>query len=212
MTAVNVFATSQAGYLSADAAVWNADGTLREIASKIIVVPAAKTAVGARGIFSQGFLRFALSSQQTVESVIDAAEKFAKRNKDRVAADRSWSGWEGGIEIYGVSWHGGEAVSWVISDTYPETMKVIGLRYSPDVDLSAAVGRDIASSAAFAALDPKTGFLDLMVVQRRLLIETTVGGMHCVGGRCDLATVTADGVKVETLKVWPDRIGRRITP
>lgn len=212
MTAVNLITTPTVGYLSADAAIWNADGTVREIASKLIVAKEAKTAVAARGIFSQGHLHRALGRQKSLEALMVAAEQFAQTNTARVARDRAWTGWAADIEIYGVSWHEGGPVSWVVSEAYREPMRVTGLTYSPDVDLSAAVGAQIGSSAEFSALDPRLAFLGLMTAQRRLTIQTTAGGMHCVGGRCELAIVTQNGVTVETLATWPDRIGRMIAP
>lgn len=214
MTAVNVLATPLVGFLSADAAVWNADGTVREVASKIIVCPGARTAVAARGVFSQGFLRLALHRQSTVEAVIEAAQTFVRSNAARVEADASWSGWAGSIEIKGVSWYGDKVVSWTVGDKHAEPMLITGLRYSPDLDvsLSDALGAPVHSSAAFAALDPRASFLALMEAQRRMTFETVAGGLHCVGGRCELAVVTERGVAVETLRTWPDEIGQRITP
>lgn len=36
--------------------------------------------------------------------------------------------------------------------------------------------------------------------------------MFGIGGQADLTTIAPDGVKVETLRRWPDRIGEKITP
>lgn len=33
-----------------------------------------------------------------------------------------------------------------------------------------------------------------------------------LGGQCDLTTVTAEGVCIETLRVWPDVVGEKIQP
>jgi hypothetical protein len=54
----------------------------------------------------------------------------------------------------------------------------------------------------------------LMQIARRKLeaVPETGMSMHLVGGHCELATVSADGVEIRTLCRWPDEIGKPIDP
>lgn len=57
----------------------------------------------------------------------------------------------------------------------------------------------------------------LMEAQRRtpanlLADERSAEPQYLIGGQCDLTIVTREGVSVETIKTWPDRIGEKIEP
>lgn len=217
MTAVNGFIIEGAAYLSADAAVWGPDGSLTEHRQKLVAVPEALTVFAARGVFAHGLLELMGRSCRTLAEVHAMCAHFARTNAGRVGEEDEWEGWHDRavVEFMGASWNEGDPCLWTISqdengDLEPRGYK--GLRVSPNVDWNAALGRSIATREDVDALDPRAAAAALMQAQRLAAHDTAAGPLHCVGGWCDLATVTGSSVTIETLHHWHDPLGRKITP
>lgn len=217
MTALNGFVIGEAAYLSADAAVWQADGAIREHRRKLIVVEAAQTVFAAKGIFAHRLLELLATDCRDLEDVHELCARFAASNARRVAEEDDWSEWKdrATVTFTGAAWYDGEPTLWAVDadahgDLEPRGFK--GLRVSPLVDWSLALGRSVQTREDVQALDPRKAAVDIMRAQRTETHDTAAGPLHCVGGWCDLATVTAAGIKIETLCRWNDPLGKRITP
>lgn len=215
MTAINAFMGAGVAHLSADTAVWGPDGRVIRFMSKLVQCAAAASVVAGSGIFMQDLLEARIRRARSLRELHDIASRFAKTNKERVTGESAWAEWVNrcAITLVGASWFEGEPAIWVINGDLGdfEPRRVGALRVSPLVDWSEAIGRPVTTGDDVAALNPQSAARAIMAAQRKQTHDTGAGPLHCVGGSCELATVSADGIAIETLHTWPDRLGERIT-
>lgn len=215
MTAINAFVGKGVAHLSADTAVWGPDGRIVRFKSKLMQCRAARSVVAGSGIFLQDVLEWQIARATTLRELHEIAARFVMTNKARLENDRAWADWGGRalMTLVGVSWFENEPAMWVIGDDAGdfEPRRIGALRVSPMVDWSAAIGHPVVSRGDVAELEPRGAAKAIMSAQRKQTHETGAGPLHCVGGKCQLATVSATGVDIETLHAWPDRLGQRIT-
>lgn len=217
MTASIALVGSVGAMLAADAAVWHPDGTLSRFGGKIIRVPGASSVVMGHGVFSSNLLRLMIVGAPSLDVLWSRLQEFAMANPARVQRDDGWPDEMGEITFRGASWSEGRGIWWELSKSEHGDYGVVGadggLRYSPDIagDLTEVVGRPMTTRQHAATLTPPEIFAIMDAQRRRLDDAPGMGPIHCAGGWCDLATVTAEGIKVERIGEWPqDRVGERI--
>lgn len=219
MTAVVAFLAAEGAVLAADRAVWGPDGRVTTFQSKLIYVENAASVVVGQGIFSQALFRLLIEEARDLADLHKRVVRFMRGNARRVSDDPRWQGvsYDGAMSVYGASWFEGRPVIWGVgADLRPgealEPLDVGAFRVAPDVDWSAALGREVRTREDVASLSPHDA-LAIMEAQRLKTDDALgLGPLHLAGGGCDLAVVNGDEICIRTLKMWPDVIGERILP
>lgn len=219
MTAVVAFLSGEGAVLAADRAVWGPDGSVTAFQSKLIYVEGAASVVVGQGIFSQALFRLVIEEARHLADLHRRVIRFMRGNARRVSDDPRWRGvhYDGAMNVYWASWFEGKAVIWGVgTDLRPgqpvEALNMGALSVAPDVDWSAALGREVRTREDVASLAPHDA-LAIMEAQRLKTDDALgLGPLHLAGGGCDLAVVNGDEISIRTLKLWPDVIGQRISP
>ena len=216
MTAVAAFALPDAAYLASDTAIWGPDGRVQSFETKVISLSAIRTAIVATGVLQRGLLKVMAEEARDLIDLQAIIAEYLSENPARIAADPRWRPMAAQAEkvaIRGASWINGAAVLWTIDPEFGDLdVRHLGAAWwAPDVDMVQAAGREVTSREDVYALDPSAIVGRMMDEQRKVTLDLGFGPIHVCGGACRMATITAAGVKVTTLKRWPnDRIGERI--
>lgn len=216
MTAIVAFVAGDRAVLAADQAVWRPDGQIIRFESKLTYVPGARSVVAAQGVFSQELFRCLIETARDLRHLHDRILRFMDRNVAWSDGESEWPGYTGLMNVAGASWFEDGPVIWGMSQKFQngplEPMNLGTLWVSPNVDWSAAIGRPIHGREAVSTLG-RDDALTIMEAQR-LVIDHPPGcavPIHMAGGGCDVAVVETSGITIDTLKLWPDVIGERIS-
>ncbi|HZV85477.1 MAG TPA: hypothetical protein VFF48_10875 [Brevundimonas sp.] len=216
LTALVALVAGDRAILAADQGVWGPDGRIQSFESKLHHVEAARSVVAAQGVFSQAHFRAVVQTAEGLKHLHALIVQFMTRNVAWAEGDKLWPGNEGLMRVAGASWFAGSPVIWGIGQDLSaaslEPMNLGTLWVSPNVDWSAAIGQPIHGREAAATLGPVDA-LAIMEAQRRVLDQPKGSALpiSLAGGGCDVAVVDASGVSIDTLKIWPDVIGERIS-
>lgn len=213
MSAMMVVATGKEAHMVADGAFYDGSGTLTGTAPKIYEVPGTKAVFSSRGAKIVFPLFIAACNYVELKSFDDlrahAGEVFYQFDilMSELAPGYSceiliagWSDTEGRAEVLYRQTHGklGEAAE-------PGTVYRLGSVSAFGVEYDSAV---FDRNAALSALEKARATpVDLTCGEAA---EAVMG--YSIGGHIDLATVTADGIAIERIHEWPDRIGEKIRP
>lgn len=218
MTAVIAWLGRDCGYLAADQGAWGPDGRIIYFESKLVHVAAAQTVLAVQGTYNPDLFYLVVMAARDLRDLHDRIIRYMGRNLDEVATHAAagrWPGATGQMRVTGVSWFEDAPALWGIFHDLegPLEPKNLGSFYlGPLVNWSEAVGRRIDTAESVATLSPQDA-LAIMEAQRQQLEPDQPAGvpLHIVGGGCDVAQIDAAGVSIDTLKLWPDVIGERIS-
>lgn len=215
MTACNLWLQPHAGHLVTDGAMYDADGVIHWIASKVVVAEGARMAIGFLGAVDQERIAIALqqrcdnfghSQEVALQSLVPVAADLRLENasRDPVPPDRGLNG----FALLAVTWdaRAGRPRGWIVqTDDAPQrlaepwTLHETAGYTTPDVPLPVDMACGRLSGIAHG--------LEVLEAQRK---HTEPDGQHIVGGFGEVTTVTAAGVSKVRLVDWPDRLGETI--
>ena len=216
MTAIVTWRSPGAALIAADRAIWWPDGTVMAFERKLVEVHHARSVVAAQGVFSARLFRRSIRGARDLPALLERVTEFVATNPARIDHQPDWTsrGCFGEMRVFGASWVGGEPVVWFLDPGEAAVMET-SLRYAPDIDLSAALGRSVTCRADVATLTPQDA-VAIMKAQRSTVTDPdhAVGaGVHLAGGGVDLAVVHAGGIAIQRVHAWAsDQIGERIEP
>ena len=216
MTACNLWLQPHAGHLVTDGAMYDSDGVIHWIASKVVVADAARMAIGFLGTVDQERIAAALqqrrdnfghSQEVALQSLVPIAMDLRLENTAR-SPELEAQGLNG-FALVAVTWDAliGHPRGWIVqTEDAPHQMadpwtlhETFGYT-TPDVPTPIDMACGHLSGIQHG--------LEVLEAQRR----QPQHGQHIVGGFGEVTTVTADGVRKVRLVDWPDKIGERITP
>ena len=215
MTAANLFLQPTAGHLVTDGAVYDSEGVIRHIASKVVEAPAIHFACTFLGMVDQERIANALQHRA---SMFGLSQEAALQSLGPIAADLRLENASllpemeerglTGFAIIACTWDhsAGRPRGWIVQTenapqqlAEPYTLTETPGYMTPDVPLP---------------VDPATGELsgllhgrEVLEAQRR---HKEPDGCHIVGGFGECTTVTAAGVEKVRLVDWQDKLGDRI--
>lgn len=228
MSGVLAVAYPEAAMLITDGAGYDNAGILRTVGPKVTTAKVAAFAVTTRGhaeagvIFQQALCDCAdlMGTAGAVARLGDLVERI----RDDIAVDLTGGN---AVQVIIASWTvaaGGQCFAFHTgrTDAARPAYEVwelpaffaFGPSYRPE---------DAASTPAKRGGETMTAYMrragaDIMEVMRRRPgnagegMDVPDGLFFGVGGRCDLTTVSVAGAKLETLRVWNDRIGCKVDP
>lgn len=218
MTATNALVTSRAAYLWTDGAIYDPDGIVTWLGSKVATAPAALMAMAVSGRGYAPRLKeildtYPLATQDEVLAALPRVAQQMRAEQGALPVD-GCNDVQIIAALYSIARRRPEA--WVVSTnqaylgpTYkPGTLVALRSFFVPDIDLDNTLGRPFDPDS----FDPVVDGLACMLAQRNTPWDVDGCAMHCIGGRCEMATVTATGVDTEILARWPDEVGKVIVP
>ena len=206
-----------------DAAIYAADtGKLRSIESKVSIgqqLPVAVTGRGPSELLKM--LRTKIIDAERLGSV-DTVFRFAHDLVLTLKEEGLPEGSDFDLLVAGISEELGPRHMYVCTrplpglDAYEFTGEGSVMFAGPPADLGSAIRNgiipDIANLRATAVL--KRCGADVLELMRRTK-SLPLGGQYSdfiVGGRCELTTISTIRTWTETLRVWPDEVGKQIDP
>lgn len=225
MSLLDTFIQQHAGFLLTDAGVWDADGQLIGLESKLVTMPGLKIAIAVRGGSSVPIAAWPIWRSATARAPLLAelpvfAEHIVKINTEAASpGDRQ----AGSVEITAAFW-----------DEAMARPRAIQMNTSPrgEVEGYASVLPDyqpfrwyelpeITLAPTFAAWDPAWPNLNdiadaerfdvrgcvgsIITAQRETLSAFRGNRVSTVAGWVDMAVITAAGVTVQRVVTWGDR-------
>lgn len=214
MTACNVLAAPDAAYLLTDTAILDPRGRVWHLHPKVVHCERLRIAAAITGDVNtfendDGQLASPLGAVEGVfadaETQRDALAALPAALEDAYAAVAEASGGTGNFLIMVALWDlvGDEAQAYIV--------------VSPGVtQMPGAAPFQLLRFMEFLSPGAPGGFADplaLIEAQRRKKAETgSVAGFHTIGGEGRLMRIDGNGITIETIVRWPDRIGRAIYP
>lgn len=228
MSGVLAVASPEAAMLITDGAGYDNAGILRTVGPKVTTAKVAAFAVTTRGhaeagaIFQQALCDCAdlMGTAGAVARLGDLVERI----RDDIAVDLAGGN---AVQVIIAAWTvaaGGQCFAFhtgFTSITRPAyevydlpAFFSFGPSYRQEDAASVPAKRGSETMAAYM----RRAGADIMEVMRHRPgtagegIDVPKGLFFGVGGRCDLTTVSAAGAKLETLRVWNDKIGSKVDP
>ncbi|NRF09401.1 hypothetical protein [Agrobacterium pusense] len=211
-----------------DGAVYKPDGTLISIEQKIYYSDRLPVAITGRGnseklrSAAMGLLRFDMFG--SVDKLLAYVADFAKQaeNRNRTAPLSSSDAFE--LLICAFSETAGPVTFYFTTHSY-SGVEAMRLHMVQDMVFGAGgdiTDGDLSSIGVTAQQYEEEGlnFLRKRGVEIFELMRNRKGKnpvrpeqeIYGIGGHCQLTTISESGVVVETLKVWPDKVGEKIDP
>lgn len=211
-----------------DGAVYKPDGTLISVEQKIWHSDVLPVAITGRGNYEKlknaamGLLRF--DTFGSVDKLLAYVADFAKQAENRNKTEPLSSSEAFELLICAFSETAGPVTFYFTTHSY-SGVEALKLHMVQDMVLGA--GGDITdadlSSIGITAReyeDEGLNFLRKRGVDIFELMRSRKGKnpvrpeqeIYGIGGHCQLTTISKSGVVVETLKVWPDKVGEKIDP
>lgn len=214
MTAISLVAQAGAAYLLTDGALYDDDGIVRAIASKVLVAEEERLAIAPSGRCTSVDLQVALDARGIARQaeIMGALPAIARARRDASeAAGLS----EPDLQLFVALWSetANEAQAWMLSTNAmahwgpctPCTWIRVDAMIGTARPLADVLGRPDADAML---IDMEVDGLAIINDQRA---TGWPDGRYYVGGHGELVTVTAGGVTQRRLVEWPDRVGERIT-
>lgn len=223
MSAVLSLATPDAAFMLTDGAAYNQAGVVHAIGRKVTIAKAVPFAVATRGhrtlgaefagMLCDGVDKFGVDL--FLERLTEYFEiwRYDPRMRSLTAGERM-------IEVVLAGWsesRGGFHLKF--RSDYENAFRIEqpdALQYSGPMDTDPREFLLIPEPGTFTPAGwLRRGGLDFMEACRGQLGKFHYGGgepFYAIGGQCDLTSITADGVTVETLRIWPDVVGEKIDP
>lgn len=230
MSACSYFRQGDRAHLVTDAASYRNDGTIVELASKVVRVPAIGAAYSIRGALGgyRDWIDGFVAGARSFEDLLSKAERavgWIHRNAARnQSADSIPDLAHFELTMAGYSTDREQCEGWTIS-TFPAGGPGDLPGYAPFAllelpvfiarpgvaSLASVLGANITTIEQLDALDPVLVAADLLNAQREVVAtERGLRGVRCVGGFGELTTVTAEGVSTIEVIRWDDRVGDKI--
>lgn len=228
MSGVLAVASPEAAMLITDGAGYDDAGILRRVGPKVTTAKTAAFAVTTRGHADAGdILQRALCAYAdgmgTVRAVAGLAD-MVERIRDETNVDLTGGN---GVQVIIAAWTvdaGGQCFAFhtgftsIARPAYElyelPNYSAFGSSYRQEDAATIPPKRRDETMQAYMR---RVG-ADIMEVMRRRPgtaaegMSVPAGLFFGVGGRCDLTTVSVAGAKLETLRVWNDKIGRKVDP
>lgn len=220
MSALNAYLTADAAHIFADGALYAAnDGVMQGVSSKLICLPHLEAVVGAVGLAPVGALAVGVFAEQAFATFDDLLANAATvlrttynetPEKTGHTQTRIW----GSHFIIGIA-------GWSRAADEPKFITIANFDRFGIPAFEAVPATQFYHPAEwrteFDADDPIGSGLKVMRAQRLALhsslhSENPLEQIHGVGGFCQHACVTQDGISTKVLEKWPDKIGYQITP
>lgn len=236
MSSMIIFQQSDAVHLVTDGAHYERNGTLRQIGSKVRELPRSNSVFALRGAGAFDIIAPFLEPLETFDQVAAAAPlalefisnmttilspgaPFVERCVELVIA--GWSderqAWSVGLATTLPACDPEDQVGLSHLSGYIQFQPFLAppLSCAPPIDIQRAVGRACETQAEIDALDPAAAGLAIIEAQRLTpcdLSDEGDGMQYIVGAFAELTTVSAAGIDRRVLQVWPDEIGKLLTP
>lgn len=230
MTVINMMVQPRArtGFIISDGAHTDPDGVVTELSPKVIVgTKRLPFAIAVTGNVAPLLIAMILGEESplTLKQLVKRLP-IAMRKAVAAASDaRSIPEDAIGLALVGVVWDFAKNRAQGFSIASRDGLIRHGMEpylwYDTDSSVTIVSGDDVASFigrfnlADPASFNPETDGLELVRVQRELLLETTVPGCalaYRIGGEIDLTEVTKNGVKTWKIHDFHDKVGERILP
>jgi hypothetical protein len=205
MTACNIWLQPSAGHIISDGALYDPDGRIVQIASKIVIsddIGLAFMSLGRCHHTRLGEHLIRLNAASNIEALAALPDIAAALKAENVAAGQTdpdlilvalgWSEPRRAPIAFAVSTGGRQALGGP-----GELIEVLGYS-TPEVALPFAI--------TSGRLDPDANGLAALEAQRRDLAL----GYSIVGGFGEVTTVTAEGITKRRIVEWPDAVGNQI--
>jgi hypothetical protein len=215
MTAANLIVGRAAAYLVADCASYDEDGRVVALGRKVRVNDTIRMAISDQSWHMPGRahrrLDRWLAEQGDQGEALAALPALLDKLMGMMAEDAPAAArHEPILQLYVATWSLARRrpECFVMTSSADGTLptRVVPGRLHPCVEYVSPPVPGFSSGPKF---DPYADGLRLVEAQRAVLGDD---GFHVVGGGAHLATVDADGARLELLCTWPDCIGRRIDP
>ena len=206
MSVINCIRNEEGLSIFTDGAVYDHDGVVVGIISKILLLPHAPAAVSFRGMSSLLPKLSAIACRcLTFEALLTAVQVNAQMIcVDSEVMLAGYSRTRGVFEIYLLPGHDNYA-----SVGFP-ALVLTRMAHNcflpgPNPEIAKQIGWDLPTMEAF---DADRDGINLMECQRR---DRQRYG-YCVGGFIQRTDITRIGIKSRIVKWWPDEVGRHIEP
>lgn len=219
MSAMLAVTAPEKAYLMADAAVYDRQGVLTDIRSKIVLLPGLKAAGSCRG----NLLPLALMATAT--------EDFASWDEFRPNAPAVFAAIDGIMKIAVpgrffefmlVGWsddrNRAEVIFYATHDEFPEAWSRGGPTLITEALIARGPGLGDALNFEPIDFDPIRHGLPAFDAAHRTLADLHCGQepeplmAYSVGGFLQCVTITTDGIRSGLLREWADEVGQMIQP
>lgn len=214
MTAINVVVQADAAYLLTDGALYDRQGKVRALCSKVLIAETMRFALAPSGRCNSNEIAAALegagveTQAQAMAALPNIARRLAATN--RAVTD------EPDLCLFVVLWSDrtDEPQGWMLStgpmphwgDFAPCTWLPIDSMIGTDRPLGDVLNQPDANPAT---IDMERDGRAIIEHQRRTVFED---GRYYVGGHGELVRVDRSGVRQSILCRWPDQVGAVIRP
>lgn len=228
MSAILAVACPEAAMLITDGAGYDDDGILRRVGAKVTLAQAAPFAVATRGnadigdVVQQALCHYAASMGPVQR--LSCLPDMVRRIGDEATIDLSG---DNGVQVVIAAWTlgaGGQCFAFhtgLAEAARPAfelyelpSFYAFGPSYRPEDAATVPAKRPDEAMTAYM----RRAGADIIEVMRRKpgtawgSSKVAMGTFFGVGGRCDLTTVDRAGARLETLRVWNDKIGCKVDP
>ena len=230
MTAINIVCQPSCVHVLTDGAMYDAEGYVTGIGTKVFTVPAWPGLVACRGpAFATAVIGQELSwryatfdsmvagIENVLEDIVDEYTAFFPPEIELLLA--GWSAERSRSEGYVIQTCAAPITEEQLSELRaagqtPIVPQPYELRRLPDAVTAPVVGHEIGCAAGYMGIDVNAT-PDRVIETMRLVLECQrhqYEDGYFVGGHAELTTVTPDGIQQRVLDRWPDEIGELITP